>query len=157
MAVGLIILIPLSKIFLTKKGDKDRKGKKNKSLKELAGEYQLFQNLCRVQVESKSPLTGKTIQELSIPQRYNVGIMEVRRQSSSSRRHFFKTMSQEMAAADTVIQENDILYVLGDFTNVEHFAEENTLKLLDTHATEGTVEAKAKNWNLQKSVLPRLY
>ena len=116
----------------------------NKSLKELAGEYQLFQNLCRVQVESKSPLTGKTIQELSIPQRYNVGIMEVRRQSSSSRRHFFKTMSQEMAAADTVIQENDILYVLGDFTNVEHFAEENTLKLLDTHATEGTVEAKSE-------------
>ena len=37
VAVGLIILIPLSKIFLTKKGDKDRKGKKNKSLKELAG------------------------------------------------------------------------------------------------------------------------
>ena len=144
VAVGLIILIPLSKIFLTKKGDKDRKGKKNKSLKELAGEYQLFQNLCRVQVESKSPLTGKTIQELSIPQRYNVGIMEVRRQSSSSRRHFFKTMSQEMAAADTVIQENDILYVLGDFTNVEHFAEENTLKLLDTHAAEGTVEAKSE-------------
>ena len=33
VAVGLVILIPLSKIFLTKKGDKDRKGKKNKSLK----------------------------------------------------------------------------------------------------------------------------
>ena len=29
VAVGLVILIPLSKIFLTKKGDKDRKGKKN--------------------------------------------------------------------------------------------------------------------------------
>ena len=78
-----------------------------------------------------------------IPQRYNVGIMEVRRQSSSSRRHFFKTMSQEMAAADTIIQENDILYVLGDFTNVERFAEENTLKLLDTHDAEGTVESKS--------------
>ena len=69
--------------------------------------------------------------------------MEVRRQSSSSRRHFFKTMSQEMAAADTIIQENDILYVLGDFTNVERFAEENTLKLLDTHDAEGTVESKS--------------
>lgn len=31
-----------------------------------------------------------------------------------------------------------------DFTNVEHFAEENTLKLLDTHAVEGTVEAKSE-------------
>ena len=108
VAVGLVILIPLSKIFLTKKGDKDRKGKKNKSLKELAGEYQLFQNLCRVRVESRSPLTGKTIQDLSIPQ-----------------------------------QENDMLYVLGDFTNVERFAEENTLKLLDTHDAEGTVESKS--------------
>ena len=75
--------------------------------------------------------------------------MEVRRQSSSSRRHFFKTMSQEMAAADTVIQENDILYVLGDFTNVEHFAEENTLKLLDPHAAEGRYKQKVKNWNLR--------
>ena len=69
--------------------------------------------------------------------------MEVRRQSSSSRRHFFKTMTQEMAAADTIIQENDILYVLGDFTNVERFAEENTLKLLDTHEVEGAVESKS--------------
>ncbi len=141
VTVGLVVLIPLSKIFLTKKTDKGSKGKKNKSLRELAGEYQLFRNLCRVQVGGQSSLAGKTIQELSITQRYNVVILEVRRQSSSSHRHFFKTMSQEMAVADTVIQANDILYVLGEFTNVKHFAEENTLGLLDVHTAEGEMEA----------------
>ena len=69
VTVGLIVLIPLSKIFLTKKSDKEARGKrKNKSLQELAGEYQLSQNLYRVEVEESSGFVGKTIQELGIPQ-----------------------------------------------------------------------------------------
>lgn len=65
VTVGLIVLIPLSKIFLTKKSDKEARGKrKNKSLQELAGEYQLSQNLYRVEVEESSGFVGKTIQEL---------------------------------------------------------------------------------------------
>ncbi len=137
LVVGLIVLIPLSKIFLSKQADKKITDRKQKSLKELAGEYQLSQNLCRVQVTSGSPLNGKTIQELQIPQRYNVGILEVRRQSPSSRRHFFKTTIQEMVVAGTVIQNDDILYVLGEFANVQLFADENELKLLNTHTAEG--------------------
>lgn len=94
VTVGLIVLIPLSKIFLTKKSDKEARGKrKNKSLQELAGEYQLSQNLYRVEVEESSGFVGKTIQELGIPQRYHVTILEVRRRSVSSR-HFFKTKSR---------------------------------------------------------------
>lgn len=137
LVIGLVVLIPLSKIFLSKRTDKDAGDKKSKSLTDLAGEYQLSRNLCRVQVSMNSPLNGKTIQELQVAQRYNIGILEVRRQSPSSRRHFFKTTTQEMAAASTLIQNGDILYVLGSFSNVQHFADENNLTLLDTHTAEG--------------------
>ena len=139
VTVGLIVLIPLSKIFLTKKTDKEVRGKhKNKSLQELAGEYQLSQNLYRVEVEESSGIVGKTIQELGIPQRYHVTILEVRRRSVSSR-HFFKTKKQEMAEAGTLIEAEDILYVLGEFENVKRFVGENRLALLDTHKTEGNL------------------
>lgn len=144
LAVGLIVLIPLSKIFLTKRGDKDTEGKqKNKSLKELAGEYQLSKNLCRVQIAAHSAFAGKTIEQLDIPNQYHVTILEVRRKSSSSR-NFFKTMNQEMAAADTRVEAEDILYLLGDFANVQRLVQENGLHLLDTHTTEGIVHRGGK-------------
>lgn len=150
VTVGLIVLIPLSKIFLTKKSDKEARGKrKNKSLQELAGEYQLSQNLYRVEVEESSGFVGKTIQELGIPQRYHVTILEVRRRSVSSR-HFFKTKKQEMAEAGTLIEAEDILYVLGEFENVKRFAGENRLSLLDTHKTEGSLHDTDEGFDFQE-------
>lgn len=138
LAVGLIVLIPLSRMFLTKKEDKDKKRKKTKSLKELAGEYSISHNLYRVEVKPGSDLAGKTIMELGITQKYNVSILEVRRVSGSSR-SFFKTMSQEIAEANTLIQSGDILYVLGAFENIQHFVKETKVELLDTHKAEGEV------------------
>lgn len=138
LAVGIIVLVPLSKIFLTKRAEKKDKGKQNKSLKELAGEYQLSQNLYRVEVASGSTMTGKTVQELGITQNFNVSILEIRRKSSQSK-NFFKTMSHEVAGASSVIQREDILYVLGEFDNVERFARETKSTLLDTHQSEGVV------------------
>ncbi|NDV67106.1 SLC13 family permease [Bacteroides sp. 224] len=138
LTIGVLVLIPLSKMFLTKKEDKDKKKKKTKSLKELAGEYQLSHNLYRVEVKPLSLLAGKTIVELGITQNYNVSILEVRRVSSSSR-NFFKTMSQEIAEANTLIQSGDILYILGEFENVQNFVEATKVELIDTHKAEGKV------------------
>lgn len=138
LTVGIIVLIPLSKMFLTKRADKKDKKKKNKSLKELAGEYQLSRNLYRVEVKNNSIMAGKTVQELGITQNYNVSILEIRRKSSTSK-NFFKTMSQEVAEAHSVILQEDILYVLGEFENVERFANETRSELLDTHQSEGTL------------------
>ncbi|MCD7898834.1 MAG: SLC13 family permease [Bacteroides sp.] len=138
LTIGVLVLIPLSKMFLSQKDDKNKKKKKSKSLKELANEYQLSHNLYRVEVHDNSVLAGKTIMELGITQNYNVSILEVRRVSGSSR-NFFKTMSQEIAEANTLIQSGDILYLLGEFENVQHFVEETKVELLDTHKAEGKV------------------
>ncbi|NDV81924.1 SLC13 family permease [Bacteroides sp. 51] len=136
LTVGIIVLIPLSKMFLTKRADKKDKKKATKSLKELAGEYQLSQNLYRVEAKGNSTISGKTVQELGIAQNYHVTVLEIRRKSSTSKK-FFKTMSQEVAGANSVIQEEDILYIRGKFENVERFAKETRSELLDTHKSEG--------------------
>lgn len=140
LTVGIIVLIPLSKMFLTKQADKKDKKKRNKSLKELAGEYQLSQNLYRVEVKGNSVLTGKTVQELGIAQNYHISVLEIRRLSSTSKK-FFKTMSQEVAGANSVIQEKDILYIRGEFENVERFAKETKSELLDTHKSEADMNS----------------
>lgn len=139
LVVGMLMLIPLSSVFLSKRGENVKKKKGNKSLKELAGEYQLSKDLYRVEVQAGSPLAGKTLQELTITQNYHISVLEIRRLSSASRK-FFKTTSQEIAEAGSLIQAEDILYILGEFENVERFVAEANVKLLDTHRAEGETD-----------------
>ncbi|MDL2304622.1 SLC13 family permease [Bacteroides sp. OttesenSCG-928-D19] len=136
IATGVGILIPLSKIFLTKRGEGNKKKNKNKSVKDLDREYQLSHNLYRVEVKSNSSLAHKTLMELGITAKYNVTIVEIRRLSATSRK-FFKTMNQEIAAASSVIEPGDILYVLGESENIRNFVSDNHVELLDTHKAEG--------------------
>ncbi|MCL2650817.1 MAG: SLC13 family permease [Candidatus Azobacteroides sp.] len=137
VVLGTLLLAPLSKLFLSK-GDKDKESatkKGGKSLKELANEYQLAQNLFRVRVKPNSLLIDKTLQELGITQKYNISILEVRRKPNSSN-PFLKTINQKVAGPETVIRENDVLYILGPFESVRNFTEENKLNWVDTHQTE---------------------
>ncbi len=136
VVLGTLLLAPLSKLFLSK-GDNDKNAtkKKGKSLKELANEYQLAQNLFRVRVKPDSLLINKTLQELSITQKYNISILEVRRKPSS-KKPFLKTINQKVAGPETIIRENDILYILGAFDSVKQFIEETQLSWIDIHQTE---------------------
>lgn len=134
LVVGVLVLIPLSKL-LTGRQNNAKNKKKTKSLNELAGEYRLSHNLYRVEVKGDSSLTDKTLMELAITQNYNVSVLEVRRLHNSSR-PFLKAVNQEIAAAQTLIQTGDILYVLGAFDNIQRFVEETGVELLDSHAEE---------------------
>ncbi|MDR2036319.1 MAG: SLC13 family permease [Bacteroidales bacterium] len=132
---GTLALWPLSKKFLSKDEDKESKKKKNKSLKDLAQEYQLSQNLFRLQVNKESQIINKKLLELEIPQKYGFSVLEIRRKSSSQN-PFMKTINQKIAGPTTVIEENDILYVSGAFEKVQLFADDNRLKIMDVHETE---------------------
>jgi len=137
VTVGTLLLAPLSKLFLSK-DDKDKNNaaeKGGKSLKDLANEYQLAQNLFRVKVKKDSLLIDKTLQELGITQKYNISILEVRRKSNSQN-PFLKTINQKVAGPETIIKENDMLYILGAFESVEQFVEANKLNWIDTHQPE---------------------
>ena len=134
--VGMVVLMPLSKIFLTKRGtEKSDSKNKNKSLNELAREYQLSENLFRIQIPEKSIVAGKTIVELNIRQQYHLNILEVRR-SVSSQSRLLKTVNQKLADPGTVLRSGDVLYVNGDFEKVREFVSRFSLVLLDAHTIE---------------------
>ena len=132
---GIIVLIPLSKIFLSKKGqNNDNKINRNKSLNELVKEYQLADNLFRIKVNPKSPVIGKNVVELDIRNKYGLNVLEVRRISQSQSR-FLKSVNQKLAT-DTTLQNEDVIYVMGDFDRIHQIAQELDLYIIDSHTTE---------------------
>ena len=132
---GIIVLIPLSKIFLSKKGqNNNNKTNRNKSLNELVKEYQRADNLFRIKVNPKSPVIGKNVVELDIRKKYGLNVLEVRRISQSQSR-FLKSVNQKLAT-DTTLQSEDVIYVMGDFDRIHQIAQELDLYIIDSHTTE---------------------
>ena len=133
IAVGIIVLIPLSKWILSrKKRQAEDEKKSHPSMAELLREYQLEQRLFRVQVPADSTYCGKMLQELDISEKYGVGILEIRRKIST-RRHFFNNIYDHITAGPhTVIQSGDILYLSGDAEHVSRMIGDNALWKLDT-------------------------
>lgn len=117
IAIGIIVLMPLSKIFLSKK-QSGKKKKQGKSLDDLVDEYQLLDNLHRYIVPSRRPsaaldengeqmdIVGKTLKELSIQKKYGVSIIEIRNEKKS-RLGLVKDVSQNMAKSSSTIQVHD--------------------------------------------------
>lgn len=135
LATGILVLLPLSKIFLSKKEKKKEKVTTGKSLNQLVNEYSLADNLFRVRVCSKSSITGKTVLELDLRRRYGINILEIRRGETAQHR-FLKTVTQELAAADTVINDGDVLYMNGSAEDVGRFASDYRMEMLDEHTSE---------------------
>ena len=142
VAVGILVLMPLSKIFLSGKKKKNA-GTGGKSLQQLVKEYGLASNLFRVEVCSDSTVIGKSIIELDIRRKFGLNIMEIRR-GDSSRYRFLKTITQ-LTSPDTTLENGDILYVSGNFDEVRRFAGECKLDILDGHHTEEAVKIQEGN------------
>ena len=134
VTLGIVALGFLSKIFLTKKSDVGD-NKRSKTLKELANEYQLSQNLFRVRVIPESKIAGKKLLELEISKKYNINVLEVRRRSNNQN-SFLKSINQKLAGPETVILENDVLYLFGSFEQVRLFILESKVGLIDMHESE---------------------
>ena len=135
LCVGIAVLLPATKWFLGAKSAKGgEKATSNKSLKELANEYELTDNLFRLRVEPHSAAVGKTIAGLDFRRAYGVDILEIRRTKSSQAR-LLQSVTQ-LSAPDTVLEENDMLYVIGDDERVGRLASELGLSMPDTVETK---------------------
>ncbi|MFV0535970.1 MAG: SLC13 family permease [Dysgonomonas sp.] len=126
LSVGMIVLFFLSKLLISK-SDNSTNRKKGKSLKELAEEYNLTRQSYKIDVESKSPLIGKTLAELKIASHYDVSISKIVRRNGNSR--FRKTFIEEVAGPKSIIQKDDALYCHGEKEDIERFVSENKLTL----------------------------
>ena len=121
VTVGTIVLLPLTKWFLSKKGGKDGHKKAGKSLNELVKEYGLSDNLYRLKVLNTSLLKGKTIIDLDIRRQYGLNVIEVRREVSSQHRFLKGAAPQQITSPRTQLQPDDLLYVRGPQENMERF------------------------------------
>ena len=135
LTVGILGLLPLTKIFLSPKESGKKKKKSGKSLDDLVGEYGLTSNLFRVHVKNdESPAIGKTIAELNIYHRYGVNVLELRRSAGQNR--FVRTVSQKLASPDLLIKQGDVIYLSGEPEMIQKLAEDLKLRLLDIHTDE---------------------
>ena len=138
IAIGIIVLRPLSKIFLSK-SQGSKKKKNAKSLDDLVDEYRLLDNLHRYIVPSsrtsaardengnRMDIVGKTLKELSIQKKYGVSIIEIRNEKKS-RLGLVKDVNQNMAKSSSTIQVHDTLYRIGDEQKMQRFAREYGLR-----------------------------
>ena len=130
VTVGLLVLIPLSKIFLSKSNDSKSNDKnKRKTLKELVKEYGISNNLSLVKVGENSKILGKSIAQLGLRNTYGLNVFEVRRKESTQNR-FLKTVTQKMADPGTIIENGDTLYITGEYVSVLKFAKDNALEVV---------------------------
>ena len=138
IAIGIIVLMPLSKIFLSK-SQGSKKKKNAKSLDDLVDEYRLLDNLHRFIVPSSRTsaardengnqldIVGKTLKELSIQKKYGVSIIEIRNEKKSQL-GLVKDVNQNMAKSSSTIQVHDTLYIIGEEQKMQHFARDYGLR-----------------------------
>ena len=132
---GTLVLLPLTKWFLSRKEKSDQNAGTGKSLTQLAKEYRLSSNLYRLSVPSDSKALGRTIVDLDVRNVYHLNVLEIRRIDTEQHK-FLKTVTQKQASANTIIKSGDVLYVTGNISLVNRFAEDFGLELMDEHSAE---------------------
>lgn len=129
--VGTLILLPLSKKFLSKQGTQnDNKVVIGKSLKRLVNEYGVADNLYCLSIGASSLANNKKICELNTRKRYGLNIVEVRSKEYHQHNLISKRLVQRTVKPDTLLQTDDILYMVGSIENVKRFADDFALTLL---------------------------
>ncbi|MGI6573021.1 MAG: SLC13 family permease [Fermentimonas sp.] len=147
LPVGIILLV-IGIVFLwfrssfLEKSDRNKEiaQRQTKSPQELIKEYQLSDNLFRLQVPKESPILHTPLRDLAITNHYNVTIVEIRNYQSHTDK-ILKSVSHYFANADTILNVDDLIYVEGSFDDVNRFVEENDLIFVDTKQTENKIMA----------------
>ena len=121
LAVGLLYLIPVSKCFLNKADPHQESKEDGKSLSDLMDEYQLSKDIHLVMVGKNAPFVGKTLLESHIADKYEVHVTEILRKPSLNS-SIFQNLNRELAQANTILHEGDILFVQGDIRKIEAMA-----------------------------------
>lgn len=125
---GTLLLIPLSKMLTRNKDKKKYAANSPRSLNDIVEEYNLNNDLWRVDVPASSPISGLTIGALSLRADYGLEIMELR---IIEGRGFLKNISQEAPTAASVIDAGTILFIRGSQKNVMRFVSDYGLKISD--------------------------
>lgn len=127
IAIGIAWLLPASKTLVKKRNDADNDSE-GKSLSELAKEYRLTSsNLRRYRVGQNSRIRNRKVMELDVKNRFGVTILEIRNEKRGAL-GMVRDVSQNIVSGDTIIEEGDLLYLMGNSENMRRMAEEYGLE-----------------------------
>lgn len=128
LAIGTLLLYPLCRFFLDKKGRDGMEKGEERTLAGLLTEYHIEDLVFKLKPRDQhSLLEGRNVVELDIHRRFGVTVLEIRRENKG----LFNNMQQITLGPDTVFEQNDILFVLGVPDRVKHFAECNNLVICE--------------------------
>ena len=134
IVVGILVLIPLSRIFLRGKEETTLDKKGNKTLEQLASEYKLNQDLTLLCVGKSSKMIGHTLKQLNLRRVYNTTVIEVQRKSKQGGAALMHI--EQFALSDVQFAEGDILYVNGEASSVALLASEYNLFFVENQAKQ---------------------
>lgn len=138
--VGVLVLWPLSKYFLSKRDEAEETSCGRKSLNDLVGEYGLDIELTRCQLETTSRLVGMKMADVDLYNQYGLTILE-RRQERMAQTRLMKNVSQTTVDANTVFETGDVLYLSGGRDRLKTFFADyqlNELKVADKDESSET-------------------
>lgn len=138
--VGVLVLWPLSKYFLSKRDEAEETSRGRKSLNDLVGEYGLDIELTRCQLETTSSLVGMKMADVDLYNQYGLTILE-RRQERMAQTRLMKNVSQTTVDANTVFETGDVLYLSGGRDRLKTFLADyqlNELKVADKDESSET-------------------
>lgn len=138
--VGVLVLWPLSKYFLSKRDEAEETSRGRKSLNDLVGEYGLDIELTRCQLEATSRLVGMKMADVDLYNQYGLTILE-RRQERMAQTRLMKNVSQTTVDANTVFETGDVLYLSGGRDRLKTFFADyqlNELKVADKDESSET-------------------
>lgn len=122
IVVGIVVLLPMSRWFLSGSDKREKKKSKNKTLDQLVKEYRLDDNMHVYRIVAKSKAKDHTLAELDIHNAYGLTVLEVRHEASHQK-GIIKNVEQKMAGPDTVLSEGDILYLSGEKSQARRLAD----------------------------------
>ncbi|OIJ14765.1 SLC13 family permease [Anaerobacillus alkalilacustris] len=130
LATGILFLMTVGKRLLPK-GDPRKKlrDKQDVSPTELANNFHISDQLYRVRVHPLSPIINKPLSKLELPKLYQVSIIKIERGSLEFKKILPRT-KHFSATSNTVIKENDILYLQGEVDAIDQFKSDYRLMFL---------------------------
>lgn len=117
---GTALLIPLSRWLVKKKGSGISGTQPNeRTLGKLVEEYNLNEDLWRLEVPGTSPVNGLTLGTLSLRTNYGLDVLELRADKGSG---ILRNVVQEAPTASSTVDSGDMIFVRGDLADVRRFA-----------------------------------
>ncbi len=120
IAVGVAVLLPLSKRFLGHSRVQPEKWQGGKSPEELAEEYGVAAEMVRLSVPAGSAIIGRNVQDLRVQERYGLNLTEVRRLRKETT-PLLRQVTQ-YAAGEACFAAGDVVYATGPEQGVRLFA-----------------------------------